>query len=102
MLVELLERDGRFEVGVARGGYEAGMMTQEFKPDVIILDFKLPDINGNQVCRTIRANASFADMKIIMISGVADPDEILELKNAGADDFLRKPFQIDDYMPKHH
>jgi len=100
MLVELLERDGRFEVRVARGGYEAGMMTQEFQPEAIILDFKLPDIDGTRVCRTIRANPSFSETKIIIISGVADPDEIQELMAAGADDFLRKPFQIDDLISR--
>ncbi|UCD29824.1 MAG: response regulator [Planctomycetota bacterium] len=100
MLVELLERDGRFEVKVARGGYEAGIITQEFKPDAIILDYKLPDINGNQVCRTIRSNPGFADMKIIIISGVADPDEIADLRQAGANDFLRKPFQIDELISR--
>jgi excisionase family DNA binding protein len=96
ILVELLERDGRFDVRVARSGYEAGMATQEFEPDIIVLDYKLPDVNGNRICQTLRANPRFANVRIIMISGVADPDEIAELKSAGADDFLRKPFQIDD------
>lgn len=100
MLVELLERDGRFEVRVARGGYEAGMLTQEFQPDCIVLDYKLPDIDGNRVCRTLRTNPSFSQMKIIIISGVADPDEIAELKAAGADDFMRKPFQIDELIAR--
>ncbi len=100
MLVELLERDGRFEVRVARGGYEAGMVTQEFEPDVMVLDYKLPDVNGNRVCQTLRANTRFNHMKIIMISGVADPDEIADLREAGADDFLRKPFQIDELIAR--
>jgi excisionase family DNA binding protein len=100
MLVELLERDGRFEVKVARGGYEAGMLTEAFKPDAIILDYKLPDIDGNQVCRTIRSNPAHDDTRIIIISGVADPDEIKELMAAGADDFLRKPFQIDELLAR--
>jgi excisionase family DNA binding protein len=100
MLVELLERDGRFEVRVARGGYEAGLVTQEFQPDVIVLDYKLPDINGNDVCRTLRNNPNFSDMKIIIISGVADPDEIEGLRQAGADDFLKKPFQIDELIAR--
>jgi excisionase family DNA binding protein len=100
MLLELLERDGRFEVKVARGGYEAGMLTQEFQPDCIVLDYKLPDINGNRVCRTLRANPRFAGIRIIIISGVADPDEIAELRSAGADDFMRKPFQIDDLIAR--
>jgi len=98
MLTDLLERDGRFEVKVARGGYEAGMLTQQFQPDVIILDYKLPDIDGNHVCKTIRSNPAFSHVRIIIISGVADPDEIEMLKEAGADDFLRKPFQIDELI----
>ena len=100
MLFELLERDGRFDVKVARGGYEAGILTQEFRPDAIILDYKLPDIDGNKVCQTIRANPSYIGTKIIIISGVADPDEIAELKTAGADDFLKKPFQIDELISR--
>ena len=100
MLTDLLERDGRFEVRVARGGYEAGMLTQQFQPDVIVLDYKLPDINGNHVCQTIRTNPSFSHIRIIIISGVADPDEIAMLRQAGADDFLRKPFQIDELIAR--
>ena len=94
MFTELLERDGRFEVKTASTGYDAGILTERFRPDVLLLDFKLPDINGNVVCRTIRSNPNFKHMQIIIISGVADPDEVAELKSAGADDFIRKPFDI--------
>ncbi len=100
MLVELLERDGRFEVRTATSGYDAGLLTHEFRPDVIILDFKLPDINGNVVCRTLRGNPAFEHIKIIIISGVVDKDEIDELMAAGADDFLQKPFQIDELLAR--
>ncbi len=95
MFTELLERDGRFEIRTATTGYDAGIVTEQFRPDVMLLDFKLPDINGTAVCRTIRANPNYEHMKIIVISGVADPDEIEELRAAGADDFVRKPFEID-------
>jgi two-component system, OmpR family, response regulator RpaA len=94
MFTDLLERDGRFEVKSAKTGYDAGIITEQFRPDVMLLDFKLPDINGNVVCRTIRANPNYKHMQIIIISGVADPDEVAELKAAGADDFIRKPFDI--------
>ncbi len=94
MFTELLERDGRFEVRTASTGYDAGILTEQFRPDVILLDFKLPDINGNVVCRTIRSNPNYEHMRIIVISGVADPDEIRELAAAGADEFIKKPFDI--------
>ena len=94
MLVELLTRDGRFEVRTAATGYDAGILTEQFRPDAILLDFKLPDINGTAVCRSIRANPNYAGTRIIAMSGVADPDEIAELRAAGADEFIRKPFEI--------
>jgi len=53
------ERDGRFEVKTANTGYDAGILTKEFMPDLIILDYMLPDINGNIVCQTIRKNPNF-------------------------------------------
>ena len=95
MFKELLERDGRFDIRTASTGYDAGIVTEQFRPDVLLLDFKLPDINGNAVCRTIRSNPKFEHVKIIVISGVADPEEVQDLYAAGADEFIRKPFHID-------
>lgn len=94
MFTELLARQGHFEVKTARTGYDAGILTEQFRPDVLLLDFKLPDINGNVVCRTIRSNPNYEHMHIIVISGVADPDEVKELLSAGANEFIRKPFDI--------
>ncbi len=100
MFTELLERDGRFEVRTASTGYEAGILTEQFRPDIILLDFKLPDVNGNAVCRAIRSNPNFEHIKIIVISGVADPDEIEELRRAGSDDFIPKPFDINKVIAR--
>ncbi|MEK6675368.1 MAG: response regulator [Planctomycetota bacterium] len=100
MFMELLERDGRFEVRTASTGYDAGIVTEQFRPDVILLDFKLPDINGTAVCRRIRNDPNYEHMKIIVISGVADPDEIAELRGSGADEFIRKPFDINGVIAR--
>ncbi len=95
LFVDVLTRDGRFDVRTARSGYDAGMLTQEFNPDLIILDYMLPDINGNVVCKTIRQNPNFAETKIIIVSGVVNQDEINELLRSGADEFVKKPFNIE-------
>jgi len=100
MFKELLERDGRFEVRTASTGYDAGITTEQFRPDVILLDYKLPDVNGNVVCRTIRANPNYEHMRIIVISGVADPEEIRDLLAAGADEFIKKPFDINEVIDR--
>lgn len=100
MLVELLERDGRFEVQTASTGFDAGMRTREFQPEVIILDFMLPDINGNAVCRTIRADKSLQNVKIIIVSGVVDPADVEKLMECGANAFMQKPFSIEQLVNK--
>lgn len=100
LMVDVLERDGRFDVRTAGSGYDAGVMTQEFQPDIIILDYMLPDVNGNVVCKTIRQNPAFEHMKIIIVSGVVNPDEVSLLIDAGANEFLQKPFSIDELVGK--
>lgn len=100
LLVDVLERDGRFEVRSASSGYDAGVQTLEYLPDLIILDYMLPDVNGNVVCKTIRQNPAFEHMKIIIVSGVVDQDEIENLLKVGADAFMNKPFSIDELVTK--
>ena len=98
MLVELLERDGRFEVQTAVTGFDAGLRTKEFRPDIIVLDYMLPDINGNVVIRTIRDDSSLQDVKIIIVSGVVNRADVQDLLDCGADDFLQKPFSIEQLV----
>lgn len=100
MLVELIERDGRFEVRTASTGFDAGVVAGEFQPDVIILDYMLPDVNGNIVCRTVRANPKLEHVKIIIVSGVVNRDEIESLLSDGAHEFIKKPFEIDQLISK--
>jgi two-component system, OmpR family, response regulator len=95
MLVELLERDGRFEIDTAATGFDAGLKTRSFRPDALVLDYMLPDINGNAVCRSIRAEETLRDVRIIIVSGVVDRDHVQKLLEDGADDFIQKPFNID-------
>ncbi len=100
LMVDVLTRDGRFDVKTASSGYDAGLITQQFCPDLIILDYMLPDVNGNVVCQTIKSNAEFSDTKIIIVSGVVNQSEIADLLKAGAEDFMKKPFNITELVDK--
>lgn len=100
LIVDVLTRDGRFEVKTASSGYEAGISTQRFQPDLILLDYMLPDVNGNVVCRTIKGNPEFAGIKIIIVSGVVKQDEIELLLKSGAMDFIKKPFDTAELTGK--
>jgi excisionase family DNA binding protein len=95
MYQDLLSLDSRVEVRTAGNGYDAGLLTEQFKPHLIVLDYLLPDINGNVVCQRVRNNPAVADCKILLISGVVRQEEIDGLLKAGADEFLRKPFSVE-------
>jgi len=95
LIVAVLEDDGRFETKVANNGFEAGMMVKEYRPDLIVLDVMLPDINGKEVCVRVRNDDSLENVKIICISGMVEREKIIELRESGADDFLQKPFETD-------
>ncbi len=95
LIVHVLESDGRFETKSVNNGFDAGMMVKEYRPDLIVLDVMLPDINGKEVCVRVRSDNSLEEVKIICISGMVEEDKIAELKAAGANDFLQKPFETD-------
>ncbi|MEW4529232.1 response regulator [Maioricimonas sp. JC845] len=100
LLRDALEADGRFEVKVANNGFDAGMLVKEYRPDVLVLDVMLPDINGREVCQRVRSDSSLDDVKIICISGMVEADKISELKDSGANDFMQKPFEVEQLVDR--
>lgn len=95
LLTDVLERDGRFEVRSVNNGFDAGMMVKDYRPDIIVLDVMLPDINGKEVCQRVRNDKEMDDVRIICISGMVEEDKVGELRAAGADDFMHKPFEVE-------
>ncbi|HSG70073.1 MAG TPA: response regulator [Planctomycetaceae bacterium] len=100
LIKDVLESDGRFDVRVANNGFDAGMMVKEYKPDILVLDVMLPDINGGEVCQRVRSDSTLDDVKIICISGMVEADKIDALKRAGANDFVQKPFEVEHLVER--
>ena len=100
LIRDLLEQDGRFDVRVANNGFDAGMLVKEYRPDILVLDVMLPDINGKDVCERVRSDSTLEDVKIICISGMVEKDKIEDLKKAGANDFMQKPFEIEELVTR--
>ncbi len=98
-LVELMSdafgRDGRFDIRTANNGFDAGMQVKEFRPDMVVLDVMLPDINGKEVCQRVRSDKTLDSVKIICISGMIEAEKVGDLRASGADDFMQKPFTVD-------
>ena len=103
-LVELISdgfaRDGRFEIRTANNGFDAGMGVKEFRPDLVILDVMLPDINGKEVCQRVRSDPSLDSVKILCISGMVEHNKVEALRAAGANEFLQKPFAVEDLVAR--
>lgn len=100
VMTKALTDDGRFEVRVANNGFDAGMMVKEYRPELIVLDVMLPDINGREVCQRVRSDNQLEDVKIVCISGMVEPEKVDELKASGANDFLQKPFEVDELIDR--
>jgi|GEM_PF-43417 len=103
-LVELIsegfQRDGRFEIRTADNGFDAGMGVKEFRPDLVVLDVMLPDINGKEVCHRVRSDSALDSVKILCISGMVEQDKVEALKHAGANDFMQKPFAVEELLDR--
>jgi DNA-binding response OmpR family regulator len=92
LLQTLLELDG-YEVIVVALGNDVIPKAESDPPDLILMDYHLNDIHGVEILKAIRAHAQFANLPVIMASGMDKSDEVLA---AGANHFLTKPFEPAD------
>lgn len=91
---------GFYDVKEAHSGKEALMVLKYFVPDLILLDIIMPGMNGFDLCEKIRADQRYSGMKIIMVSGERTLKNRLTGYDAGADDFLSKPVEIEELRAK--
>jgi DNA-binding response OmpR family regulator len=86
-----LEAEG-YEVDVAKDGLEAVEKTYQAKPDLILLDIILPEMNGYQVCRVLKNDEKYKDIPIIMLTAKTPKSDKFRGIETGADDYLTKPY----------
>jgi two-component system alkaline phosphatase synthesis response regulator PhoP len=91
-LVSLHMKMAGFEVLTASNGEKALDLSREEKPDLIILDLMLPKIDGWQVCERLRQDIATQDIPVIMLTARAETEDKLKGFEAGADDYVTKPF----------
>ncbi len=85
-----------YTVHVARRGAAAIRIAREARPDVILLDIRLPDADGLTVARTLRADRYTQHIPIVFLTARNDPADRLEALEIGADDFVSKPFDAQE------
>jgi PAS domain S-box-containing protein len=90
-LASLLETDG-YRLTFAEGGADAIAQAARLRPDLILLDVMMPEMDGFEVCRRLRADPRTAEVPLIMVTALDDQRSLLQGLDAGADDFITKPF----------
>lgn len=99
LLADLLRMQGH-EVITAGGGVEGLARARNEAPDLLLLDVMMPDLNGYEVCRQLRADPSVAFLPIVLVTALDATEERVKGLEAGADDFIGKPFNRPELMAR--
>ncbi len=95
-IVQSLEEDQHdYEILSAADGFEAGLQVSHFKPDLLILDIMMPDIDGYEVCKRVKQDPATCHMKIIVLSAYLDEENYEKMKCNGADVCFSKPLPLE-------
>ena len=101
MLVQAtLSQDERYDLLVAEDGVQAVEIAQAERPDLIILDVRMPHMTGFEACRALREDPATANVHIVMLTAMGQDTDIEQGYAAGADDYFLKPFLPDELLDK--
>lgn len=90
-----LSKEG-YQVSLQSDGEDALYAISDEKPDLILLDWMLPNVSGIEICRQVRARADLKDTPIIMLTARGEEDDRIRGLETGADDYLTKPFSMSE------
>ena len=99
LLSQLLSGRG-YSVRAAKTGMEALSSIQSAPPDLVLLDIRLPDISGYEVCAQLKSNEVTRDLPVLFLSALKESDEILRGFAVGAVDYISKPFQAEEVLAR--
>ena len=89
-----------FDVVMAENGDEALLLVQEEQPDLIVLDWMLPNVSGIEVCRRVKADPATRPIPIVMLSARGDEVDRVRGLETGADDYVVKPYSVVELMAR--
>lgn len=94
-----LTKEG-FDVALATDGDDALYMVEEDAPDIVLLDWMLPNVSGVEICRQLRARQQTRDIPIIMLTARGEEEDRVRGLETGADDYLTKPFSMTELVAR--
>ena len=100
-LIKILLKDKNYTFYETPKGIEGLKMVKQHNPDVIILDVMLPDMDGFNICKTIKKNPrEYGNPIVLMLTAKTEAESVISGFDAGADDYLKKPFDKKEFAPR--
>ncbi len=99
MLAYNLEKEG-FEITSVEDGEEALIVADELRPDLILLDWMLPNVSGIEICRQLKSRQATAGTPIIMLTARGDESDRIRGLDTGADDYVVKPYAVKELIAR--
>ena len=99
LLLAVFECEG-YELLSANNGEEGLKISREENPDILILDNRLPDIDGIEVCTSLKSDPTTSHTRVLMLSGMAQSSDIQKAYEAKVDAYMTKPFRIETLVGK--
>ena len=99
ILGDILEDQG-YRVRPVTNGKLALQVAEKEKPDLILLDIMMPDMDGFEVCRQFKGNQKLSDIPVIFVSALTDTNDIVKALNSGGVDYIAKPFQSEEVIAR--
>jgi len=94
-----LEKNG-FIVSSSVNGNDGLKELKKFQPDLLLLDWMLPDLSGVEICKNIRKDNSFKNLPVIMLTAKGEEEDKIKGLDSGVDDYLTKPFSFNELMAR--
>ena len=99
LIENILSSEG-YELIKVSNATEVGLKAAQLSPDLILLDFLMPELNGFDVCKALRANESTRSIPIMAVTCLSKEDDIERIFECGADEYLPKPFKVEQLQEK--
>ena len=98
--VEFFLNESDYQVFVAKNGKEALEQTKTKRPDLVLLDVMMPEMNGLEACRKLKGNPNTNPIPIIMLTALGKKQDVVDAIDAGANAYIVKPFNLQDLFER--